>query len=284
MGVNNRRALIEKRIRESGEVDYGSLAIDLDVSEMTIRRDIDFLESCGIVRRVLGGAIAFAGKAEEPAFEARAMQAALEKVHIANVAVELLEPHETVILDSGSTVLAIAQKIRGRNLGLTVLTPSLLVALELADEPDTTVLITGGRVRPGELSLIGSDAEASYQRYNCDTYIMGVAGVDFRRGVTDYHSEESQMKKAALEAADRVILVVDSSKLGRVQLVNIAPLNAVDSIVTDGAADHPVLVEARSLGVNVVCVDGEAASTRGMNASAPTLESRGKTEEEDVQP
>lgn len=176
MTGDERRALIQERIAADGEADYATLASAFDVSEMTIRRDIEALEVQGKVRRVIGGAIAFTGKSEEPSFEARAQLAAHEKAHIAEAAVTLLEPHATVILDSGSTALAVAKCIRGRNLALTIITPSVLAALELADEPDTTVILTGGRLRPGELSLIGSDAEAAFRRYNCDTYVMGVAG------------------------------------------------------------------------------------------------------------
>ncbi|MBN3507443.1 DeoR/GlpR family DNA-binding transcription regulator [Mycolicibacterium nivoides] len=251
MSVEERRALIEERLRSDGEVDFASLAAMFEVSEMTIRRDIDVLESQGAVRRVRGGAIAYSHKAEEPAFGTRVESATAEKAHIATAAVELLEPHETVIIDSGSTALAVAHQIRGRGLGLTVITPSVLAALELVDEPNTTVFLTGGRLRPGELSLIGSDAQATYRRYNCDTYIMGVAGVDAKRGLTDYHSEESDVKRAAMESADRVILAVDSSKLGRVQLINIAPLSAVNTIVTDGPQDDPVLDAARQQGIDV---------------------------------
>ncbi|MET4429981.1 MULTISPECIES: DeoR/GlpR family DNA-binding transcription regulator [unclassified Mycolicibacterium] len=252
MNVEERRARIQQRLISEGEVDYATLATMLDVSEMTIRRDIEVLESQGVVRRVIGGAISFNGKSEEPAFEARVEQAAHEKAHIAKAAVTLLGRHETVILDSGSTALAVARVIRGRDLGLTVITPSMLAALELVDEPNTTIYLTGGRLRPGELSLIGADAEATYRRYNCDTYVMGVAGVDAKRGLTDYHGEESNVKRTAMESADRVILVVDSLKLGRVQLVNIAPLAAAHTIVTDGPSDHPVLEAARQQGVEVV--------------------------------
>jgi DeoR/GlpR family transcriptional regulator of sugar metabolism len=250
--VEERRARIQERLLVEGQVDYSTLAAAFDVSEMTIRRDVEVLESRGAVRRVLGGAIAFQGKADEPAFETRVHQAAAEKTHIAAAAAALLEPRETVILDSGSTALAVARALRGRGLGLTVITPSMLAALELVDEPETTTYLTGGRLRPGELSLIGPDAESTFQKYNCDTYVMGVAGIDGRRGLTDYHGEESNVKRTALQSADRVIVVVDSSKLGRVQLVNIAPLSAAHTIVTDGPSNHPVVEAARQQGVEVV--------------------------------
>ncbi|WP_237752468.1 DeoR/GlpR family DNA-binding transcription regulator [Mycolicibacterium aromaticivorans] len=255
MSAKTRRAQIEQRVLDEGEIEYASLAQEYGVSEMTIRRDVDALEASGLVRRITGGAIKAYQKAEEPSFESRASRSATEKMHIAEAAVELLEPGETVILDSGSTVLAVARAIRGRRLGLTIVTPSLLAAIELADEPDTTIIVTGGQLRPGELSLIGFETEAVYRMYNCDTYIMGVAGVDPVRGLTDYHRVEGSAKRAAAGAADRIIVVADESKLGRVQLLTVAPLSAAGHIVTDSPADHPTLVAARNLGVEVLCVD-----------------------------
>ncbi len=254
MEAKQRRALIEERIHAEGELNFASLAAEFNVSAMTIRRDIEALENKGVVKRVLGGAIAFGGKASEPAFEARAAVAAVEKAHIAYAAVELLNPHETVVLDSGSTVLAVAKAIKGRGLGLTVITPSILVALELADEPDTTVILTGGKVRPGELSMIGAEAEDAYLLYNCDTYVMGVAGVDGRRGVSEYSREEGSVKRAAVRASDRVIVVADETKLGRVQLMNVAPSTVITALVTDGKPDDPTINALESIGVQIVCV------------------------------
>lgn len=254
MAAKNRRDLIEQRVLNIGEVEFSSLATEFDVSEMTIRRDIETLESRGVVRRVFGGAIALVGKSSEPSFESRASEGAAVKIHLAVAAAELLRPNETVILDSGSTVLAVARAIKNRGLALTVVTPSILVAVELASEPDTTVLLTGGRVRPGELSLIGAETEEAFARYNCDTYVMGVAGVDIAKGVTDYHRDEGSVKRAAAASADRVIVVADRSKIGRVQLMNIAPLRAIYALVTDADPDDPALIAARAAGVLVVCV------------------------------
>lgn len=254
MKASERRIAIEELITEQGETDFVSLARQFGVSEMTIRRDIERLEERGVVRRVFGGAIP-SGKATEPSFESRTQSAATSKAHIAEAVVALLSPHETVIIDSGSTALAVARAIRGKGLGLTVVTPSILGALELVDEPDTTVLLTGGQLRPGELSMIGSEAEAAFELYNCDTYIAGVAGVDAARGLSEYHRGEGHVKKAALQAADRVIVAADHSKLGRFQLLNVAPLEAIDALVADCDEDHPVVAAARAKGVTVVCVE-----------------------------
>lgn len=250
---NSRTQQIRERLLTEGEIEFSVLAMEFGVSEMTVRRDIDLLEAEGLVRKVIGGAIALS-KISEPTFEARSHLDVASKQHIAEYAVAQLSPHETVVLDSGSTALAVARAVRGRDLGLTIVTPSLLVATELRSEPGTTLLLTGGLLRPGELSLIGIEAVESFGRYNCDTFIMGVAGIHPRRGFTDYHRDESAVKRAAIEASDRLIVLADQSKIGRAQLSSIAPLSAAELIVTDAAADSAALSAATAAGVSVVSV------------------------------
>ncbi|WP_210505482.1 DeoR/GlpR family DNA-binding transcription regulator [Naasia sp. SYSU D00057] len=254
MDVGERRTRIEELVTRTGEVSFADLSASFGVSEMTIRRDIEALQAQGIVRRVSGGAIALGGTAFEPSYGLRAGQAVDSKVQIGEEIAAMLHPGETVLLDSGSTVLAVARAIRGKDLGLTVLTPSIGVATELADEPHTRVLLAGGEVRPGELSLIGSDTELWIRRYNCDTYVAGVAGVDAERGLTEYHPAEAAVKQAAVLAAGRVLVGVDGMKLGRVHLVTVAPFEAISALVSDAPATHPTLAAARARGIEVVTV------------------------------
>jgi DeoR/GlpR family transcriptional regulator of sugar metabolism len=88
---------------------------------------------------------------------------------------------------------------------------------------------------------------------------MGIAGIDAIRGVSEYHREEGSVKRAAVQAADKVIVVADASKLGRVQLMNVAPLSAIAAIVTDGDPNHPTLIAAREQGIEVVCTSGASS-------------------------
>lgn len=271
MSNDDRQLRICELLRLRGEVDYRTLADSFAVSEMTIRRDVDALEQKGLLRKVMGGAIAL-GKLAEPPFEARASRQIESKQHIAEAAADYLRAHETVILDSGSTALAVARAVRGRELGLTIVTPSILVAVELANERDTTVILTGGLVRPGELSLIGFEAVQSLGAINCDTFVMGVAGVHDERGYTDYHRDESAVKRAAISACDRLIVVADHSKIGRVHLSHIAPLDRADVLVTDETGDlaSATLAAAARVGVEVATPpphDGASRVAGGSQAS-----------------
>jgi DeoR/GlpR family transcriptional regulator of sugar metabolism len=254
MDVHERRSFIADRVTSSGEVEFAVLAETLGVSEMTIRRDIEFLESEGVLRRILGGAISLQGTSAEPSFDSRASASAREKEHIAEAVVDLLVPGETVLLDSGSTVLSVAREIRKRGLELTVVTPSALAGLELSDSPGVTVYLIGGLLRPHELSLIGPETISAIERFNCDTYVMGVAGVDAIGGISEYHYEEAHVKEAGMKVATRVIVAADQTKLGRSALVKIADLSDISILVSDAPKRNRTGAAATRLGVQVVSV------------------------------
>jgi DeoR/GlpR family transcriptional regulator of sugar metabolism len=255
MDVSERRSLIAEKVTSSGEVEFAVLAESLGVSEMTIRRDIEFLENQGVLRRILGGAISLQGTSAEPSFDSRASAAAREKEHIAEAVVDLLVPGETVLLDSGSTVLSVARAIRKRGIELTVVTPSALAGLELSDAPGVTVYLLGGLLRPHELSLIGPDTISAIERFNCDTYVMGVAGVDAIGGISEYHYEEAHVKEAGMKSAKHIIVAADQTKLGRSALVKIAELSEISVLVSDAPRRHRTLSAAVKAGVQVVSAE-----------------------------
>ena len=264
--VRDRRRAIRERIGAGDDVRLADLAQEFDVSEMTIRRDLEALEGQGILRRVLGGAIPVAGvgKGLEPSFTSRTHAAADGKAHIAALVTQRLIKREAVYFDGGSTALAVARTVKGRGLELTIVTTSLLVALEVVDEPGTEVILLGGQVRPGELTTIGSEVTESIAQYNVDTYVMGVAGVHPERGLTEYHRDEAGEKRAALGRADRVIVAVDFIKLGKVMLAHVADLSDVHILVTDAAPEHPLVAAIQRHGVEVMCAPNRL-SPEGVN-------------------
>lgn len=252
MKTAQRREAIGRRLASAGEVEFETLAREFSVSEMTIRRDAEFLELQGLARRVRGGIISVKGRAFEPAFETRRDAAFDAKQAIAVRTVQLLSEDEVVILDSGSTVLEVAREIRRVGLRLTAITPSLLTALEVVTVPSSHVIVTGGSLRPGELSLVGAEAEAAFADLNCDTFIAGVAGLDAVRGLSEYNRDEARVKAAAFRSARRVVLVADESKLGRVHLVSLLPLSELDVLVTDATSENPAVRACLDSGVQVI--------------------------------
>lgn len=249
-----RSQLIAARIAGSGEATIADLATDFGVSEMTIRRDLEALEGEGIIRRVRGGAIAITSRSYEPPIAERSVSAAAAKRAIGRAASTLLADGEIAIIDVGSTTLELARALSGHR-KLTVVTQSLLVAIELAKSPDIRTLVTGGILRHGEKSLVGHRAEDLFAELNCDTVFLGVAGVDAERGLTEYNLDDTRVKKAALESARRCVVLADETKLGRVAFATVASLARVDILVTDAPLDHPVVVQAADAGVEIVHVD-----------------------------
>ncbi|HWN35790.1 MAG TPA: DeoR/GlpR family DNA-binding transcription regulator [Pseudonocardia sp.] len=263
MQVAARREEIRRLLLEHGEVEFGALADRFGVSEMTVRRDLEALESDGVARRVRNGAIDVTGRAVEPPFGNRASVARAAKIAMAARAIELVAEDETVVLDSGTTVLELARLLRRRELALTVLTPSVLAAIEIAAIPGSRVILTGGTVRPGELSLIGPAAEEPFTELNCDVVFLSTAGLDLAHGLTDYNLEEARVKRAALCSARRSVALMDRSKLDRVYLANVLPLSSLDVLVTDADPAHPVLERAREIGIKVLTVTVTDSGTDG---------------------
>jgi DeoR/GlpR family transcriptional regulator of sugar metabolism len=253
MSTHERRGTIRGFLANRGEVGIAELAAELDVSEMTIRRDLEELEDQGVARRVRGGAIATVRRSYEPPLATRATEAQDAKRRIAEAAAEYIEFGETAILDVGSTTFALAQRLRGRG-GFTIVTPSVQAAAELAGDPNTRVILTGGIVRPGELSLIGDLAERTFYQLNCDVLFLGVGGIDAEKGLTEYNLDDTRVKRAAIKAASRKVALADQTKLGRVCLAAIASLSEIDVLITDAALSHPVLAAVREAGVEIVSV------------------------------
>ncbi len=247
----HRRQAILRRLSHEGEVSFSALATDYVVSEMTIRRDLEALEASGQARRVRGGAISVVSRAYEPPFAMRRITAGAAKTAIGRAAAALVDEGDTIVLDVGTTTLELARALRGRR-GLTVVTASLQIAVELGNEIDMRVFVSGGQIRPGELSLTGGMAEDAFASVNCDIAFIGVAGVNSDPGLTDYNPEDARVKRAAIRTARRTVVLADNSKFGRVAFSTITGLSEVDMVVTDAPPAHPVVQEAFAAGVQML--------------------------------
>jgi DeoR/GlpR family transcriptional regulator of sugar metabolism len=255
--TNGRRPELQALLAERGEASIADLAERFDVSEMTIRRDLEALESEGAARRVRGGAIATASRGYEPPFAKRAADHLAAKRAIAAAAAEHVRDGETAIIDVGTTNLELARQLRGNRRGVTVVTPSLPVAMELANETNIRVVVTGGIVRPGEHSLVGAFAERPFAELNCDVLFLGVGGVGGGPRLTASNLEDARIKRSAIGAARRTIVLADQSKFNRVCLATIAPLDVADVLISDAPTVSPVAAAAREAQVDFVHVRSE---------------------------
>jgi DeoR/GlpR family transcriptional regulator of sugar metabolism len=252
MDVQVRHQMIMQALRQRSPVLVGELAATLGCSEMTVRRDLESLERDGGLRRVHGGAASVFLSAEETPYSIRALESREAKTTIGAAAASLLADGETVILDGGTTAMEVARALRGRR--MTVMPLALRPVFELHECPGIKLLLPGGEVRPGELSLTGSLTEPSFSQLRFDTCIMGPCGIDAEAGITTHLLAETAVKRAAARASQRVIAVADSSKLGRVAFGHVCDLDEIDILLTDAAADQPIVDELRAAGVDVRCV------------------------------
>jgi DeoR/GlpR family transcriptional regulator of sugar metabolism len=248
---SQRRQAVLRRLTAVGEVGFAELAEEFGVSEMTIRRDVETLEGEGLARRVRGGAISVTSRSYEPPFGVRATTAAEAKAAIGVAAARLVNDGDTIIIDVGTTTLELAKALHGRQ-GITVVTAALPVALELGNEPAIRVVVTGGQVRAGELSLTGGMAEDAFTTMNCDVAFIGVAGVCVGPGLTEYNPDDARVKRAAIGAARRTIVLADESKLGKIAFATVAPLSSVDAMVTDAPAGHAVVRDIAAGGTDII--------------------------------
>lgn len=238
-------------VQASGRVRVADLSSQLNVSEMTVRRDLEELEERGIVMRVHGGAVSSISRSFEPGFDARAQMNTAAKARIGPVVAELVRNGDTIILDAGSTTLHVAESF-GSNIIIRAMALSLRLADILVDMPNVTLMVPGGMVRAGERSFVGGMAVEAFSHLTFDTAILSCGGVDVDAGVTEYEYDDSETKRAAVRSARRVILAADGSKLGAVAFARVCSIEQIDILVTDRNAPSARVDTIRQTGVEVI--------------------------------
>lgn len=246
-----RHQVILNLLDEHGSVTVNELVARFSVSEMTVRRDLDALERKALLRRVHGGAVSARGRSYEPPFLNRGAVHRAEKERIGQVAASLVTNGDSITLDVGTTTLEVARHLADKR-NLTIVTPSFHIASLLAEQPGIRLILTGGILRPGELSLIGNLAERAFQDFYVDKLFLGIGGIDFEAGLSEFNLEDALVKKAMLRSAKEVIVVADAGKFGQVAFAAVAPLDAVDRIVTDESLDPAILARLQAQNIDVI--------------------------------
>jgi len=258
LAVDRRHRILE-RVAEEQTIHIAELATQLDVSEMTIRRDISRLERDGFLRRTYGGATAHITRSMELLFNARALQNAPAKRLIGMKAASTLERAATIFVGIGSTTEQLAMFLPQRD-DLTVITGSLPVASLLGTRRRRVVTL-GGTVLSDDLACVGPVAAATVRRYRADVAVLGAAGVSARHGVTELDDEAAEIQRLMIEHSDELLLVADGSKLGATTMAAVAPARAIGTLVTDSTASRDELDALRALGVRVIVVSRDANRT-----------------------
>jgi DeoR/GlpR family transcriptional regulator of sugar metabolism len=265
MLAKQRQAVILEEVRRSGGVRVSDLTELLQVSDMTIRRDLDALAERGLVEKVHGGATAVGEHSTfEPGFEAKRYRERPEKEAIAELAATLVHPGSAIGLNAGTTTWALARRL-GEVPNLIVVTNSIQVAgvFHQHDRVDQTVVLTGGLRTPSD-ALVGPVAIGSIRSLNLDVVFMGVHGMDPRRGFTTPNLMEAEANRALAEAARRVVVVADHTKWGVVGLCSILALDQAQVLVTDaGLGDDAREVLAERVGELLLAPVGDQAAEAG---------------------
>lgn len=249
----DRRQQIIDLISQKRTVKNGELMERFDISIETVRRDLEYLEKQGYLRRVYGGAVLNTTLGREPEYDSRSKEHFEEKCAIAAAAVKLIGPEESVFLGVGTTVQAMAKYMKNLS-GVTVFTNALRTAIVLSETTECAVILPGGELRRKELTLSGFPAEDNFAHFNVNKAFIGIGGIT-GAGITDFHVGEAQLHRRMINNARQSIVLADSSKLGIRAMTNVCTLQEVDIVITDNRASMTIIKELEQTGVEVIIAE-----------------------------
>ena len=244
-----RQVRIEAYLQKVEFAALDELAREVGVSVSTVRRDVAQLEATGSVSRTHGGARLLQSKSDEYAFAVRSQRETTEKGAIGRACAELVLPHQTVILDAGSTVYHVAQQLEGKS--LQIITNSLPVVNLFASAPQCEVVVAGGVIYPRLGVLVGPQAVETFSKAHADVAIMSASGLT-AEGIYNSHGLLIDIQQAMLRAARRVIFCLDHTKFDRRSMFFLCEVGRISTIVTDAAAPAELVGALRGRGVEVI--------------------------------
>jgi DeoR/GlpR family transcriptional regulator of sugar metabolism len=243
-----RQAALQDLLRQHGHMTVKLLSEHLEVSEATIRRDLRELSGSAGLDRIHGG-VTFS-EDDEPPVIARRRENAMAKLALGRVAAAEVYPGATIFIGSGSTMACLAECLLSSH-ELTVITNALNIASELAAAPGVTVMMTGGAFRKGEMSLIGSLAESNLRQTPFEIAFISAQGISAESGITNTFAPEASTDRVVVGLAPRLVVVVESHKLGRVAPISVGPATAASLVITDAAPENQEVARLRKLGIAV---------------------------------
>ncbi|KOP69285.1 DeoR faimly transcriptional regulator [Bacillus sp. FJAT-18019] len=253
MFAEQRHQIIIQRLNQYKSIRASELMEHFEVSFETIRRDLEYLESEGYLRRVHGGAIPnepdYSREIPLPIRESIYME---EKMELVQIAVRYVTEGMSIALDPSTTNTQIAKALKAKFERLTVITNSLSIINELVSMPGYTVIMNGGVIRHEEQSIIGDLAEEFSSRFHADLFFMSMSGVALEAGITDYGVGEIQVKKIMLSNAKRCFALADSSKFGQNSFIKVCGAAEVERFVTDSKIDRDIVEQFRKNGIEIV--------------------------------
>lgn len=227
-----RRNLILEKLQEEKKVVVSELSQQFNVSEETIRRDLEKLEKEGLATKSYGGAVLNESTSIDMPFNVRKKENVVGKQKIAELVAEQIHNGDHIILDASSTAVFIAKAIKDKE-NLTVITNSIEIIIELSDVSDWNIICSGGSLKEGYLALVGPKTAEGFSSFHADKAIFSCKGLDMEKGVTDGNELFSQAKQVMMKSARESILAIDSSKFDRIAFSRLCEANGMNTIITD---------------------------------------------------
>lgn len=253
MLATERRRKIMELIQSEGSILVSEMSKRFHVTEETIRRDLDKLESEGKVIRTHGGAIINDTSPAEIPVEYREIKRLEQKKAIAKEAVKFVQAEDCIALDASTTAWQMAKILP--DLPITVVTNSVKVVMELANKENIQVVSVGGTLVSRSLSFVGPLTERSIEGYHVQKCFLSCGGLHLQHGLSELTEEQARVKEKMIRNADKVILLIDSSKFGVRSFTRIVGLEAIDTLITDHEADAKVIEAIRRIVPNVRIAD-----------------------------
>lgn len=250
MQATQRKNQIMRLLQENDSVDVINLSRKLDISKVTVRKDLDELAQRGLVVRTHGGAVLAEKQNLVRLIDNTLTERTDHKKAICKQALQFVEPGKSIIIDAGSTTVHLASLIAKRR--LTVITNSLLVIQELAAADSVELLIIGGLLRRPSLSAIGSPARTAFSQIHADLVFLGASGFSLEQGITCTNLIEADTKQAMIASSTKVCLLADSSKFGTTSLAKICEWDDIDMLVTDDGLPETAIKALQDKGITVV--------------------------------
>src|SRR5688572_6274833 len=251
MTITERHQLILQKLQDTGRVDIQDLSDELQVSGVTIRKDLKLLEEKKLLFRTRGGgSINNPYAIERPINEKEFINSA-QKQRIARAALSLIGDNDSIIIGSGSTVFELARALYPTQ-HLTVITPAAKVTLELSTRPNIEVLQLGGIIRQNSSSVAGSYAERILDEISCGVLFLGVDGIDLDFGCSITNLSEASLNQKMIGCSQTLVILADSTKFGRRGLGKICTLDQVEYIITDDHVHPSTLKALEERGIKVI--------------------------------
>jgi DeoR/GlpR family transcriptional regulator of sugar metabolism len=249
MSTHERQKRIEQYLQRAEFASLEELSGQVGASISTVRRDVTALEASGNVKRTHGGARIVSPPSDEFAFSSRDTQQLEEKEAIGRTAATLIQPHQSVIVDAGTTAYHAARHLVDK--AQMIVTNSLPVANLFASASRVEVVVSGGIIYPRLGVLVGPLAVETFSKIHADVAIMGAGGITLE-GVTNSHTLLIDIQRQMIRGAQQIILCLDHTKFGRKSMMELCGLEAVNTIVTDSRAPAELLGQLRARGLNVL--------------------------------